>query len=104
MRHFTEQFKTEHICYTDYEIGTISNIIDEKFNRVIALYQDIPHNVELYFEEFRGCEYQSLIINDKLVALAFIRRKDFINYEILITYSLQTLQMSTVNRNINPNS
>ena len=60
MRHFTEQFKTEHICYTDYEIGTISNIIDEKFNRVIALYQDIPHNVELYFEEFSKKHYPKL--------------------------------------------
>lgn len=100
MRHFTEQFKTEHICYTDYEIGTISNIIDEKFNRVIALYQDIPHNIEVHFDEFRGCEYKSLIINDKLVALAFVRQNDFINYEILITYSLQPIQMDVYNRQI----
>lgn len=100
MRQHTENFKTEHFCYSDYEISTISNLIDEKFKRVCELYAHIPHNIEVHFDEFRGCEYKSLIINDKLVALAFVRQNDFINYEILITYSLQPIQMDVYNRQI----
>ncbi|MBO0947331.1 hypothetical protein [Fibrella forsythiae] len=74
--------------FPDNELSRINEFIDEEFKGIVVLlerqYRE-PLHPEVTSQVSAGDEYRYLVVNDKIRALAFVRRTDFNHYELMLT-------------------